>query len=67
MRLNKLNTFVEVRLDMMKSTATPTELSSTEKSCIKICGRFVDKGDVNNWMANLALADVLKRGSFEIF
>lgn len=42
-RLNKLNTFVEVRLDMMKSTATPTELSSTEKSRIKtrgrICGR----------------------------
>jgi hypothetical protein len=28
---------------------------------------FVDKGDVNNWMANSALADVLKRGSFKIF
>jgi hypothetical protein len=28
---------------------------------------FVDKGNVNDWMANSALADGLKRGSFEIF
>jgi hypothetical protein len=30
---------------------------------------FVDEGDVNDWMANSALADVLEtqRGSFEIF
>jgi hypothetical protein len=28
---------------------------------------FVDEGDVNDWMANSALADVLKRRSFEIF
>jgi hypothetical protein len=28
---------------------------------------FVDEGDMNDWIANSALADVLKRRSFEIF
>jgi hypothetical protein len=51
---------------------------STEAACVDSSERechifetvnlqFVDEGDVNDWMANSALADVLKRGSFEIF
>jgi hypothetical protein len=48
-------------LQHLQSWALPRSLIS------KYVAEFVDKGNVNDWMANSALADGLKRGSFKIF